>query len=88
MDFCSTVYRSPLDYMKETVIGARVDLNPRPIERRLDWVFYKTEMKIWTLGCGLGWTVLKKVRADYEQLLREVFSTFCGQKKKKNLKTF
>ena len=27
MDFCSTVYRLPLDYMKETVIGARVDLN-------------------------------------------------------------
>ena len=57
--------------------------SPRPIERRLDWVFYKTEMKIWAVGCGLGWTVLKKVWADYEQLLREVFSTFCGQKKKK-----
>ena len=56
---------------------------PRPIERRLDWVFYKTEMKIWAVGSGLGWTVLKKVWADYEQLLREVFSTFCGQKKKK-----
>ena len=54
---------------------------PRPIERRLDWVFYKTETKIWAVGCGLGWTVLKKVWADYEQLLREVFSTFCGQKK-------
>ena len=23
---------------------------PRPIERRLDWVFYKTEMKIWAVG--------------------------------------
>ena len=52
---------------------------PRPIERRLDWVFYKMEMKIWAVGCGLGWTVLKKVWADYEQLLREVFSTFCGK---------
>ena len=41
-------------------------------------------MKIWAVGCGLGWTVLKKVWADYEQLLREVFSTFCGQKKKEN----
>ena len=60
---------------------------PRPIERRLDWVFYKTEMKIWAVGCRLGWTVLKKVWADYEQLLRVCFSTFCGQKKKKNLKT-
>ena len=33
-------------------------------------------MKIWAVGCGLGWTVLKKVWADYEQLLREVFLTF------------
>ena len=56
---------------------------PRPMERPLDWVFYKTEMKIWAVGCGLGWTVLKKVWADYEQLLRKVISTFCGQKKKK-----
>ena len=24
----------------------RDDYNPRPIERRLDWVFYKTKMKI------------------------------------------
>ena len=47
----------------------------------MDWVFYKTEMKIWAVGCGLGWTVLKKGWADYEQLLREVFSTFRGQKK-------
>ena len=54
----------------------RLCADPRPIERRLDWVFYKTEMKIWAVGCGLGWTVLKKVWADYEQLLREVFSTF------------
>ena len=53
------------------------------MERPLDWVFYKTEMKIWAVGCGLGWTVLKKVWADYEQLLREVISTFCGQKKQK-----
>ena len=58
--------------------------SPRPIERRLEWVFYKMEMKIWAVGCGLGWTVLKKVWADYEQLLRVGFSNFCGQKKKKN----
>ena len=56
---------------------------PRAIERGLHWIFYKTEMKNWAVGCGLGWTVLKKVWADYEQLLREVISTFCGQKKKK-----
>ena len=48
-------------------------VNPRPIERRLDWVFYKMEMKIWAVGCGLGWTVLKKVCTDYEQPLREIF---------------
>ena len=28
------------------------------------------------VGCGLGWTVLKNVWADYEQLLREVFQLF------------
>merc|ERR1712008_641546 len=60
-------------------------LCPRPIERCLDRVFYKTEIKIWAVGCGLGWTVLKKVWADYEQLLRVCFSTFCGQKKKKKI---
>ena len=42
-------------------------------------------MKIWAVGCGLGWIVLKKVWADYEQLLREVFLTFCGQKIKKKI---
>ena len=57
--------------------------DPRGMERGLHWIFYKTEMKIWAVGCGLGWTVLKKVWADYEQLLREVFFFFCGQKKKK-----
>ena len=46
--------------------------------------FYDMKNRFWTVGCGLGWAVGKKVWADYEQLLREVFSTFCGQKKKKN----
>ena len=32
------------------------------------------------LGCGLGWTVKKKVWADYEQLLRPIFLSFHGQK--------
>ena len=50
--------------------------------------FYDMKNRFWAVGCGLGWAVGKKVWADYEQLLREVFSTFCGQKKKKkNLKT-
>ena len=35
-----------------------ITVHPRPIERRLDWVFYKTEMKIWAVGCGLGWAGL------------------------------
>ena len=39
--------------------------------------------QFWTVGCGLGWAVGKKVWADYEELLREVFSTFCGQRNKK-----
>ena len=45
--------------------------------------FYDMKNRFWAVGCGLGWAVGKKVWADYEQLLREVFSTFCGQKKKK-----
>ena len=31
------------------LIEKSVTLGPRPIERRLDWVFYKTEMKIWAV---------------------------------------
>ena len=44
--------------------------------------FYDMKNRFWAVGCGLGWAEGKKVWADYEQLLREVFSTFCGQKKK------
>ena len=40
---------------------------------------YNMKNQFW----AVGWTVLKKVWADYEQLLREVFLTFCGQKIKK-----
>jgi hypothetical protein len=29
--------------------------------------------QFWAGGCGLGWTVKKKVWADYEQLLRPFF---------------
>jgi hypothetical protein len=36
--------------------------------------------QFWAVGCGLGWTVKKKVWADYEQLLRPVFLSFHGQK--------
>jgi hypothetical protein len=36
--------------------------------------------QFWAVGCGLGWTVKKKVCADYEQLSRPVFLSFHGQK--------
>ena len=49
---------------------------PRQIERRLDWVFYKTEMKIWAVW---GVRAVRK-KKNSEQLLRVVFSTFCGEK--------
>ena len=39
--------------------------------------------RFWAVGCGLGWAVGKKVWADYEQPLREVFSCFHGQNKSK-----
>ncbi len=41
---------------------------------------YNMKNQFWAVGCGLGWTVKKKVWADYEQLLRPVFSSFYGQK--------
>ena len=47
--------------------------------------FHNMKNQLWAVGCGLGWTVLKKVWADYEQLLGQVFSTFLGQKKKKKI---
>ena len=53
----------------------------RQENRRLVGHFYDMKNRLWAVGCGLGWAVGKKVWADYEQLLREVFSTFCGQKK-------
>ena len=58
-------------------------LNHRQENRRLVGHFYDMKNRFWAVGCGLSWAVGKKVWADYEQLLREVFSTFCGQKKKK-----
>ena len=46
----------------------------RQENRRLVGHFYDMENQFWAVGCGLGWAVGKKVWADYEQLLREVFS--------------
>jgi hypothetical protein len=34
--------------------------------------------QFWAVGCSPGWTVKKKVLADYEQLLRHVFLSFHG----------
>ena len=52
----------------------------RQENRRLVGHFYDMKNRFWAVGCGLGCAVVKKVWADYEQLLREVFSTFSGQK--------
>ena len=41
---------------------------------------YNMKNQFWAVGCELGWTVKKKVWADYEQLLRPVFLSFHGQK--------
>ena len=43
--------------------------------------FYGTEYEIWA-DFGLVGNTEKKVWADYEQLLRSVFSCFHGQTKK------
>ena len=42
--------------------------------------FYGTEIEIWA-GFGPVGNTEKKIGADYEQLLRTVFSCFQGQKK-------
>ena len=42
--------------------------------------FYGTEIEIWA-GFGPVGNTEKKIWADYEQLLRPVFSCFRGQKK-------
>ena len=43
------------------------------------WLFYGTANEIWA-GLGLVGDTEKKLGADYEQLLRVVFSCFQGQK--------
>ena len=56
-------------------------MDHRQENRRLVAHFYDMKDQFGLLAvCGLGWAVGKKLLADYEQLLREVFSTFCGQK--------
>ena len=40
--------------------------------------FFRTEIEIWA-GFGLVGNTEKKIGADYEQLLRLVFSCFQGQ---------
>ena len=53
-----SVEKSPLEidkwqrtknYVPEFPLQQLAGFSPRPIERRLDWVFYKTEMKIWAV---------------------------------------
>ena len=45
---------------------------------------YNMKNQFWAVGCRLGWTVKKKVWADYEQLLRPGFLNLYGQKIKLN----
>ena len=48
--------------------------------------FYRTGIEIWA-GLGpVGITEKKTIWADYEQLLRPVFSSFRGQKETKKIK--
>jgi hypothetical protein len=48
------------------------DLNPRGIGRGLHWIFYKTEMKIWAVGCGLGWIVKPLVKTVLVRNLQDL----------------
>ena len=48
--------------------------------------FYGTGIEIWAGFGTVGITEKKPIWADYEQLLRPVFSCFHGQKKRKNIK--
>ena len=69
----------------ESVASKETTVHHRQENRRMVGHFYDMKRRFWAVGCGLGWSVVKKVWADYEQLLREVFSTFCGQKKYKKI---
>ena len=63
LEICKTMFFEISLWMIQNFYEARrifVRVHPRAIERGLHWIFYKTEMKIWAVGCGLGWTVLKK----------------------------
>ena len=54
------------------ITGKRTDVWSR------DFIIWKINSRLWALGSGLVWTGLwkKRVWADYEQLLRPVFSLF------------
>ena len=49
--------------------------------------FYGTGIEIWAGFWPVGITEKKDICDDYEQLLKQVFSSFHGQKKFKKLKT-
>ena len=56
-------------------------MRPKSLYRRRSGKhFYGTENVIWA-GFGLVGNTEKKIGADYEQILRAVFSCFHGQKK-------
>ena len=52
----------------------------RKENRRVVPRFHIMKNQFWAVGCGLSWTVGKRVWADYEQLLRPVFHFFSVKK--------
>ena len=77
----SSLYMRKKAQDRDFVHLLRIGPNHRQENRRLVGHFYDMKNKFWAVGYGLGWAEGKNVLADYEQLLWEVFSTFCGQKK-------
>ena len=77
-----TKYYDKIPSFSEDQTKMKIGMYHKQENRRLMGHFYDMKNRFWAVGCGLGWAVGKKVWADYEQLLREVFSTFCGQKKR------
>ena len=47
--YCDYIGHRTRSYVKTRPCQISAEYNPRPIERPMDWVFYKTEMKIWAV---------------------------------------
>ena len=53
------------------------------IEKSRGGKYYGTGIEIWAGFGPVGITEKKTILANYEQLLKPIFSSFCGQKKQK-----